>query len=180
VTTHISSSPRRVLEPNQPNPRNNFFLRRHSITPFIRLTEPRQFWSEIYIVGASNSGGLGTRIRGSEKSKIGAANYWRAWEASPNPKLDIFFRPSINRQSPRGFAHWADLELSGPISTKKRELLVTHPPPPHLPTHHSNTPHSALSLFSLVAHVKNFPEIDAALSFELSESGLVDRGPSQP
>jgi hypothetical protein len=55
------------------------------------------------------------------------------------------------------FAHWADLELSGPIWTKKRELLCAAPSACHLPTHHSNTPLCVLPLspFSLFAHVKN-------------------------
>ncbi len=48
----------------------------------------------------------------------------------PNPKLDIFFAlPSIGSR-PAVFAHWAILsylDLSGPISTKKRELLCAAP-----------------------------------------------------
>ncbi len=44
------------------------------------------------------------------------------------------------------FAHWADLELSGPIWTKKRELLCAAPSACHLRTHHSNTPLCVLPL----------------------------------
>jgi hypothetical protein len=33
-------------------------------------------------LGHPNGGGLGTRFRASEQSKLGSANYWRAWETS--------------------------------------------------------------------------------------------------
>src|SRR3954462_12789088 len=34
--------------------------------------------------GTSLLAGFGIRIRAREQSKLGAANYWRAWEASPS------------------------------------------------------------------------------------------------
>jgi hypothetical protein len=51
------------------------------LVKLVKISAP-QFSLENYGIGHPNSGGLGTRIRASEQSKLAAANYWRAWEAS--------------------------------------------------------------------------------------------------